>query len=372
MESLEIVSASVWVVGPDVERLICRSDMEGLFETVTIVQITTRDGGTGIGGSTLFSENSFDASLGESLKTILPAAIGRSVSDPVKVTKSLMRCYTSMAPKPQAVIDIAMWDRLAKYHQKPLYLFLGSKRNTMPAYASLPLFDTTEAYIAYIQSLVDTLRFDTFKLHVWCDIDKDMALIDALRDAYGQTNLKFLVDLEERYTLENAIKMAKLLEKINCLFLEAPLPDTDLEGYQTLRKNTCVPILPAGNTLETLGLIKMGINANAWNALRVDAAYAGGISMTREIMDLGNSHNMSTELQAWGHSLSQAANLHLSLASDQTTLFELPVPYPPHEAGVINPIRAKDGLVSAPEGFGLGIELDWNEINRHLLAHYRV
>lgn len=372
MDPLEIVSASVWVVAPDVERLICRSDMEGLFETVTIVQITTRDGETGIGGSTLFSENNFDASLGESLKTILPAAIGRSASDPPKVTNSLMKCYTSMAPKPQAVIDIAMWDRLAKHHEKPLHQFLGSNRDTMPAYASLPLFDTTKVYVNFIQLLVDTQGFDAFKLHIWCDIRKDIELIDTIRDAYGDTNLKFIVDLEERYTLDDAINMAKLLEKINCLFLEAPLPDTDLEGYQTLRKNTDVPILPAGNTLETLGLIKMGIKANAWDALRVDATYAGGISMTKKIMDFGNSHNMSTELQAWGHSLSQAANLHLSLASNRTAWFELPVPYEPHEAGVINPIRARDGLVIAPAGSGLGIKLDWDKINRHLLAHYQI
>jgi len=47
---------------------------------------------------------------------------------------------------------------------------------------------------------------------------------------------------------KTALKVAKELEKYDVLWLEEPLPITDLKGYAELRKNTSVMI--AGGELE--------------------------------------------------------------------------------------------------------------------------
>ncbi|MEM7801195.1 MAG: enolase C-terminal domain-like protein [Chloroflexota bacterium] len=372
MNPLEIQAADVYVVGPDVERFRFSSDMGAVFETLTIVKITTADGGTSIGGMTLFSENDFDTSLGESLRSLLPAIIGRSAKDPSAITQHLIGRYNSMSPKPQGVIDIALWDRLAKARQEPLYKTLGGTRSRMPAYASLPLSDTVDGYLAAIRLMADEHQFDTFKLHGWCELAPDLELINRLLDTFGNKTFRFILDLEERYLLKDAITIAKALESLSCPWIEAPLPDTDLDGYRQLRSATTIPIIPAGNTLESMGLVRLGVAANAWDGIRVDGTYAGGISQVKAIIEYGESQGLPTELQAWGYTLSQATNLHLSLASPKTRFFELPVPYGPHEACALNPIRAKNGWVSAPEGFGLGIDVDWVAVEQDLLLHYRI
>ena len=60
---------------------------------------------------------------------------------------------------------------------------------------------------------------------------------------------------------------------------------------------------------------------------------------------------MNVEVQCWGYTLTQAANLHVMLAFKNCTYFEQPVPYPAFEYGSHNVIRTdKDGYVHAPDG----------------------
>ena len=64
--------------------------------------------------------------------------------------------------------------------------------------------------------------------------------------------------------------------------------------------------------------------------------------------------------------LHQFATLHVMLAHDNVSYFELPYPVEPWEYGVVNPVRPDaDGMVEAPTGDGLGIELDWEWIEAH-------
>jgi L-alanine-DL-glutamate epimerase-like enolase superfamily enzyme len=88
-------------------------------------------------------------------------------------------------------------------------------------------------------------------------------------------------------------------------------------------------------------------------------------------MALAEARAMTVELQCWGYTLTQAANLHLMLARPNCTYFEQPVPYLPFEHGCTNPIRTDtDGYVHAPVGPGLGVDLDWQVIEADAILTY--
>ena len=75
------------------------------------------------------------------------------------------------------------------------------------------------------------------------------------------------------------------------------------------------------------------------------------------------AHGMKTELQSYGYPLSQAANLHLMLGVAGCSYFEHPVPVEYFEYGCFIPIRIEaDGCVRAPDGPGLGLDIDWKQI----------
>src|SRR5262249_54411006 len=154
------------------------------------------------------------------------------------------------------------------------------------------------------------------------------------------------------------------LEALGFAWFEAPLRDTDLEGYRMLRQHASIPILPAGNWVMDLGLLYQGIRLETWSAVRVDVNVVGGITPARKGMALAEAGRRDVELQCRGDKPQQAANLHLMLAYRNCTYFEQPVPYRAFEFGMVDTIRTgADGFVQAPSGPGLGVRVDWPAMN---------
>ena len=89
-----------------------------------------------------------------------------------------------------------------------------------------------------------------------------------------------MLDAEQRYDRRDAYRAAAQLETLGFTWFEAPLLDTDLEGYRDLRRRVNIPILPAGNWVMDPNLVWQGIRREAWTSVRVDANFAGGITPT--------------------------------------------------------------------------------------------
>ncbi|WP_182405624.1 mandelate racemase/muconate lactonizing enzyme family protein [Psychrobacter sp. GP33] len=356
---LEIDKIEVFVVaGPDA-KYKTSSHYDDLFITNTIVKIRTADGYEGFGAAISWTEGGIDKSLAESIRHLLPFLIGKSALQREAIYALLASRCVQMKPQALSPIDIALWDLVAKYAKMPLYQMLGGARNKILSYASTPFLPTIQDYIKHVQDL-KSQGYKIIKFHTWCIFEKDMALVAAIHEAFKDSGLKFMMDVESSYTREEALKAARILEKHDYIWFEAPLSDTDLEGYRDLKYRVEIPILAAGNTLLHLNQIEQGIQNNSWSSARVDATLAGGITQTQKIMGMAEANSMTVELQSWGYTLSQAANLHLMLAYNNSTYFEQAVPVEPLEFGALTTIRTdKEGYVHAPDGNGLGIEMDW-------------
>jgi L-alanine-DL-glutamate epimerase-like enolase superfamily enzyme len=90
-------------------------------------------------------------------------------------------------------------------------------------------------------------------------------------------------------------------------------------------------------------------------------------------MGLAEASGMNVEIQCWGYTLTQAANLHVMLAFRNCTYFEQPVPYAAFEFGANDVIRTdEEGYVHAPPGAGLGIGIDWEAIRKATILTFEV
>ena len=56
-----------------------------------------------------------------------------------------------------------------------------------------------------------------------------------------------MVDLEQLYDFESAVKLGSALSNMPCDWLEAPLNDTEIDAYAELRRAVGVDIISAGN-----------------------------------------------------------------------------------------------------------------------------
>jgi L-alanine-DL-glutamate epimerase-like enolase superfamily enzyme len=182
-----------------------------------------------------------------------------------------------------------------------------------------------------------------------------------------------MLDVEQRYDLFGAPKVGRRIDELGFRWFEAPIVDTDLEGYCELRCRVGIPIIPAGNWLLDPHLAARGIELGAWSRARVDATIAGGITPTLKIVGLAEAAGITCELQCWGYTLTQAASLHLMLARSNCSSFEQPVPYPAFEAGSLDVIRTDhEDYVHAPPGHGLGIGVDWGAIEAASVLRYEL
>ena len=90
-------------------------------------------------------------------------------------------------------------------------------------------------------------------------------------------------------------------------------------------------------------------------------------------MKIANKYNKNTELQSWSYPLGQAANLHIMLSHKNCHYFEQVVPYEDHEHGAKSFIRSDNqGYVRPNPEPGLGIEIDWDVINRDWYSYIRL
>ena len=347
MKDLEIERVTVYVVGPQTERHAWASDMHTQFMTNTILRAHTRGGLEGIAGVASFSEFDFDRAVAETARPLLPYLVGASLDDRERLWHKLVNRGIPGSVQAQSVIDILMWDLAAKAAGLPLYRYLGACRDSIPAYASTPLYADAAAYVENVHRLAEQ-GFSAVKFHCWCEYKRDMEMVREVRKAFGDGRLRFMLDVEQRYERADALRAAKELEALDFFWFEAPLLDQDLAGYRELRKYVSLPIIPAGNTVIASPLIEIAVDMGCWTNLRVDATTAGGITPVLKIMGLAEAHGMTVELQSWGYTTTQAANLHLMLARPNCTYFEQAVPYPAFEYGFHNPIRpGRDGKVTS-------------------------
>ncbi len=372
MRQEKIDRAEVFVVGPETERYTWAEGMSDQFMANIILRLTTQSGLQGVAGAAMITAHGFDRSVGETLRHLLPDLIGESPVNREAIWHRMRNLGTPIMPQAQSLIDIALWDMTARQASMPLYQLLGGARHKILSYASTPLLASNEAYIDYVAARRGE-GFQAVKFHCWCNPARDLPMCEATARHFNGTGMNLMLDVEQRYDLAGALKVGRRIGELGFEWFEAPLIDTDIAGYRELRRQTTVPIIAAGNTWVDLQQLEAAAQTMCWSALRVDATICGGITPLRKIMALAEAKGMNVEIQCWGYTLTQAANLHMMLAYRNCTYFEQPVPYPAFEYGATNVIRTDgEGFVHAPDGPGLGIGIDWDAIARASILQFEV
>ncbi len=357
-------------IGPDVDRYSWASDLDQQYGTLTIVRAFDGQGLEGVGATPSYSTGRFDLSVLETLRHLAPRVVGVDPLQREAVWYGLQDFALPLLTGAQSALDIALWDIAAQRAGVPLYQLLGGSRTRLPAYASTPLLADADAYVAFVGELRER-GFRAVKFHAWCEPDRDLEMLRRVHAAHGGSGMAMMHDAEQRYDRHGALRVARELDAMGFRWLEAPLPDHDLAGYADLRRQVGVPILAGGNDIVDIRSVGDALMRHPWDALRFDVTVAGGFTPSRKLVALAEGAGVWAELQSWGYTLIQAANLHLGLGMAATGMFELPVPLEPHEFGVENPYRiSADGHVEAPTASGLGVVVDWGRMGAATLASF--
>jgi len=360
-EQTRIVGVEIHAVGTESTTARYSGREKAKKEVNNILLITTADGFEGISGVDSFYQGRFSEEHLLELQDVAAELIALQSLDPVEVGTMLERTRPDLSDAVRSNIDIALWDLAACKADRPLYELLGAKRDSMESYASLPFYDALPECVEAVYQYAK-VGFTTFKFHVWGSIEEDMRLVELLQQTFADSHYRFMIDLEEKYDLEDALRLGQQMDEGLFVWLEGPIGDELLVQYGKLRSRLAIQIIPDGYSIYSPEFIRQGIEAGSWDAGRFDATMVGGISKALELLMIANDAGMSMEIQSWGHSLAQAANLHLVLANERTRYFEAPMPKDAFEFGMKNGNLLDRGRVVAPEGPGLGISVDWDRL----------
>ena len=360
-EDSRIVAVEIHAVGTNSTTARYSGQENDWYEVNNILRIKTSDGFEGISGVDTYYQGKFsDAHLLE-LQGVAAGLVALRSLDPVKVASMLERTRPDLSDEVRSSIDIALWDLAARRADRPLYELLGARRESMEPYASLPFYDSLPEYVDAVNEYAK-LGYRTFKFHVWGSIEEDVRLVELIQQTFAGSQYLFMIDLEGAYEFEDALRLGRHMDEGLFVWLEGPIDDEFLVQYGELRSRLATHIIPAGYNIYSAEFIRQGIEAGSWDAGRFDATVVGGISKALELLMIANDAEMPIDIQSWGHSLAQAANLHLMLANERTRYFEAPMPKDAFEFGMKNGNLMDRGRVVAPEGPGLGIEVDWDRL----------
>ncbi len=272
-------------------------------------------------------------------------------------------------------IDIAAKDAIGKVLGLPVSQLIGGRRlDKVPIYASGGyLTATPEADFAPQIERMAEARYPAVKIKIGVSPDSDEARAGKAREILGP-DVELLVDINTNYTLDTARASIERLEAYNVGWVEEPLAPTDVAGLARLNQLTSVPIA-TGEALYTVFDFKRLTDAGAADVLQPDLTLCGGFWQGRKIAELAHANHVRLSPHVWGGAIGLAAALHYIAAlpvyphSDNIpapVLLEYDLGENPLRADLLKePLLPVDGFVRVPDGPGLGVEIDFDAMERY-------
>ena len=324
-----------------------------------IVRIRTSDGAEGVGYSYTIGTGGH-AVVDLLARHLAPRLIGRDPAMIEQIWRDLFFHTHATAVGPLTAlalcaIDTALWDLRCRVAGQPLYQAAGG------AQASVPLY-TTEGGWLHIETAAlveDALRaqaagFGGCKIKVGRPPHEDVARLAAVRAAVGPA-FEIMVDANQAFQVDEAIRRARLYEATDIAWFEEPLPAEDLGGHVRLSQSTTLPIA-VGESLYAPSHFREYLQRGACSVVQVDVARIGGITPWLKTAHLAETFNVPV----CPHFLME---LHVALAA------AVPngrwVEYIPQlDSLTTSGMGIEAGrAIPSPEP-GLGIDWDWDAIER--------
>ena len=349
----------------------------GSYKSV-LVKLTLDDGTVGWGEC--MSRLSPNATSSIIMDVLKPIVIG---TDPFDSEVTWEEMYATMRQRGHSKgymieaisgVDIALWDLKGKISGLPLYKLLGGLfRDKIQCYASSIRFKKPKDVVEEVRGIISE-GFTQVKLKIGRGIEQDIQAIKLIRQEFG-SDLVVMVDANSGYSVNDSIKIGRLLEKYDVYWFEEPTTPDNLPGYAKIADTLDIPIAAGESEFTRFGFRDL-IDLGKVDIIQPNVGRAGGFTEVLKILSLATSHGIPYAPHTGSSSsVTMAAELHLAFASSNFLTYEYMRTAWSHEQE--NPLK-KDllvseidkpvkGFISAPKEPGLGIKIKEETIHKYLI-----
>ena len=293
---------------------------------------------------------------------IAPVACSETWSSPTAAFEGMTRkthIMTLQAGEPgsfaQAIagVDIALWDLAARKLGKPLWKLLGGERNSVPTYAS-GLNPT--GFEGIVTRKLDE-GYTAFKIKIGFGRETDFTALSKMRDLIGDRPL--MTDVNQGWDVETACENWSAYSDFDLRWIEEPLPaDRPLDEWRRIASLGGSP-MAAGENLLGDSQFDAHLTAGVFGVVQPDICKWGGFTKTfplaRRILAAGRTycpHFLAGPIGVM-------ASAHCLAAAGGDGVLEIDAnPNPIRERLTGGLPTIENGVMSMPEGAGLGVEPD--------------
>lgn len=235
--------------------------------------------------------------MGESTDSVVSfaAEVGGSLGDDPFALKNIER---RLAEHPgnraaKAGIDAALHDLVGKLVDRPVWQLLGLSRTSVPTTLTISLLDPDSMGRAAERGTSDGFRLLKLKLGGLDGLD--LARVKAVRAA---SPLPLIVDVNEYWSLDEALDLIPELAALGVLYVEQPLPAGSTDG-PTLHRSSELPIFVDEDCHTLADVARCAERARGIN---VKLAKSGGIREAIRMVHAARAMDLSVMLGCMGES----------------------------------------------------------------------
>ncbi|WP_256830496.1 MULTISPECIES: mandelate racemase/muconate lactonizing enzyme family protein [unclassified Paenibacillus] len=348
----------------------------GFVSKHVIVEIETDEGLTGIGEMSDFShlpQYSLDIrDMKAVLKSIL---VGQNPFDITLINQELLShfpetmFYYEKGNFIRNGVDAALHDLCAKALQISVADFIGGRMKEKIK-VCYPIF--RHRFMEEVEENLKVVRerfrqgFDVFRLYAGKNLDADEAFLDGVRTEFGSKVTIKSLDFSHLLDWKSAVQVTQRFSSYDVQLIESPAVQNDFEGLRHFRMKVDHPVSEhVWSYRQQYEMIKH----DSVDIFNISPIFIGGLTNARKAAAaaevagksclIGTTQELSVGTAAMAHLGSSLANLNHTSDPIGPELYAGDI--------VKNPVIYENGYLLVPgrERHGLGVELDWEQIEKY-------
>lgn len=340
-------------------------------------KVSTDEGIHGVGEGTL---NYVAKTVETAIHELKPLILGMDPFQVEIISQRLTRdIYTEGAQIHMcavAAIEIALWDIIGKATNQPIYNLWGGRcHEKLRAYANGWYRGprTPESFAEKAKAVAKrgytALKFDPFGSS-WrtlsrYDFDLSVDIIRAVRDAVGP-KVDLLIEAHCRFNVPTAIEFAEAIHQFRPAWFEEPVPHTNIPAMVEVARRSPVPVA-TGESFSNKQQFAELLKHEVVNILQPEPLNLGGLFTARIIAGMVDAHFGVVAPHSAQGPVCSAACAQLNASIPNFYIHEIFDEFnePWEKEIVTNPVVVVDGHIPVSERPGLGIDLNFDEIQKH-------
>ena len=259
-----------------------------------------------------------------------------------------------------SAVDTALWDLKARVAGEPLWRLLGGHDNKVEAYGGGIDFDLSiDELLKQTQGFLDAgLR--AVKIKIGRDsITEECERIAAVREYLG-SDKKLMVDVNMKWSVEQALRAVRAFEKYDLYWMEEPIIPDDIEGHRRIESEGSIPVA-TGENLHSIYEFRRMIAEGGISFPDADISNVGGITALMKVAHLAEAYNRNLTT----HGIQE---MHVSCLAAIPNASLLEIHAFRIDDFLVHQLEIKDGNAYASDRPGHGVEIDWERIARHRVS----